>query len=65
MNEETFVCVKPMGASGRIVIPSILRERFNIGPGTLLSIAISNDGLLLRPVVGAPTRTADNKKNKQ
>jgi len=39
---------------GRIVIPKKIREEFNLGPGSPVSIEAGKEGILLRPVEGGP-----------
>lgn len=39
---------------GRLVLPKPLRDRFRLGPGSVLEVGIEEDGLSLRPVDREP-----------
>jgi len=39
---------------GRVVIPKAARDRFGLGPGTQVTLADTDDGILLRPGATAP-----------
>jgi AbrB family looped-hinge helix DNA binding protein len=41
--------------TGRIVIPKDVRERFNLRPGTILTVEERPDGLLLRSIGQIPS----------